>query len=154
MGWSHVVIVYETEAAARARLMRYGYSAERAAEIAVYLGQATDRPDAVRILSDSIQNYFAYRAEMNRRELKQLLHYGWINLAIATLFLGLCVTIAQTMDPEIGRFLPILREGLIILGWVAMWRPLDVYLYRWWPVHRMGRIYRGLSRMPIEIRKP
>jgi len=45
MGLSHVVIVYETEAAARARLMRYGYSAELATEIAVYLGQATDLPD-------------------------------------------------------------------------------------------------------------
>jgi len=41
---------------------------------------------------------------------------------------------------------------LIILGWVAMWRPLDVYLYRWWPVHRLGRIYQGLSQMPVEIR--
>ncbi len=45
MGLAHVIIVYETEAAARARLMHYGYSAERAAEIAVYLGQATDLPD-------------------------------------------------------------------------------------------------------------
>jgi hypothetical protein len=23
------------------------------------------------------------------------------------------------------------REGLTILGWVALWRPLEVYLYRW-----------------------
>jgi len=42
---THVVIVYETEEAARARLIRYGYSAELANEIAVYLGQATDLPD-------------------------------------------------------------------------------------------------------------
>jgi len=128
------------------------HSSRKPYKLIVHLGQATDRPDAERILSESIRNYFSYRAEMNRRELKQLLRYGWISLVIATVFLGLCVTVAQTVDPGLGRFHPILHEGLIILGWVAMWRPLDVYLYRWWPVHRLGRIYQGLSQMPVEIR--
>jgi D-alanine-D-alanine ligase-like ATP-grasp enzyme len=45
MTLSNVVIVYETEAAARRRLVDYGYSHEIAAEIAVYLGQSTDLPD-------------------------------------------------------------------------------------------------------------
>ena len=128
------------------------HSSRKPYKLIVHLGQATERPDAERILSESIRNYFAYRAEMNRRELKQLLHYGWISLVIATLFLGLCVTVAASFDPELGVFVRILREGLIILGWVAMWRPLDVYLYRWWPVHRLGRIYKGLSQMPVEIK--
>ena len=128
------------------------HSSRKPYKLIVHLGQSTDQPDSVRILTESIRNYFSYRAEMKRRELKQLLHYGWISLIIATVFLGFCVTIAQTVDPDLGRFRPILREGLIIIGWVAMWRPLDVYLYRWWPVHRLGRIYRGLSKMPIEIR--
>lgn len=128
------------------------HSSRKPYKLIVHLGQTSDRPDAERVLSESIRNYFAYRAEMNRRELRQLLHYGWVSLIIAFAFLGLCVTVAQTIDPELGRFRPILREGLIILGWVAMWRPLDVYLYRWWPLHRLGRIYQGLSRMPVEIR--
>ena len=128
------------------------HSSRKPYKLIVHLGQAIDRPDAGRILSESIRNYFSYRAEMNRRELKQLLRYGWISLVIATLFLGLCVTVAASFDPELGVFFRILREGLIILGWVAMWRPLDVYLYRWWPVHRLGRIYQGLSQMPVEIR--
>jgi hypothetical protein len=128
------------------------HSSRKPYKLIVHLGQATERPDAERILSESIRNYFSYRAEMNRRELKQLLHYGWISLLIATLFLGLCVTVAASFDPELGVFIRILREGLIILGWVAMWRPLDVYLYRWWPVHCLGRIYQGLSRMPVEIK--
>jgi D-alanine-D-alanine ligase-like ATP-grasp enzyme len=45
MTLSNVVIVYETEAAARRRLVDYGYSNEIAGEIAVYLGQSTDLPD-------------------------------------------------------------------------------------------------------------
>ena len=45
MSLSNVVIVYETEASARRRLIAHGYAPEIADEIAVYLGQATDLPD-------------------------------------------------------------------------------------------------------------
>lgn len=41
----HVIVAYETEAAARARLEAYGFARDVAAEIAVYLAQATDLPD-------------------------------------------------------------------------------------------------------------
>ena len=45
MTLSNVVIVYEAEDSARLRLISFGYPADVAAEIAVYLGQATDLPD-------------------------------------------------------------------------------------------------------------
>jgi hypothetical protein len=45
------------------------HSSRKPYKLIVHLGQATDRPDAERILSESIRNYFSYRAEMNRREL-------------------------------------------------------------------------------------
>jgi hypothetical protein len=47
----------------------------------------------------------------------------------------------------------ILREGLIIGGWVAMWRPMEIFLYEWWPLLRKGRLYQKLSRMHVEVRK-
>jgi hypothetical protein len=75
-----------------------------------------------------------------------------MSLLIALGFLAACVTTAQTIDADLGQFRAIVQEGLIIIGWVAMWRPLDVYLYRWWPVYRLGKIYRQLSTMPVEIR--
>ena len=40
-----VVIAYESQASAEARLARYGYAPQLAAEIAVYLAQSTDLPD-------------------------------------------------------------------------------------------------------------
>lgn len=41
---THAIIAYETEDAARARLMAHGHSPDIAAEIAIYLAQATDLP--------------------------------------------------------------------------------------------------------------
>ena len=121
-------------------------------KLVVHLGQTTDRAEAERVLQGAIRNYFNYRYEFNQRELKQLLRYGWTSLLIAVGFLGICVTAAQTINPEYGRLKAIVREGLIIIGWVAMWRPLDIYLYRWWPRYRLGKIYHRLSTMPVEIR--
>ncbi len=44
------------------------------------------------------------------------------------------------------------REGLIILGWVANWRPLEIFLYEWLPLARQQRLYRRLSEARIEVR--
>jgi len=45
------------------------------------------------------------------------------------------------------------RESLTIAGWVAMWRPMQIYLYDWWPVRRRGKLYQKLSRMHVDVRK-
>ena len=33
------------------------------------------------------------------------------------------------------------------MGWVAMWRPLEIFLYDWWPVRRLQVAYERLARM-------
>jgi D-alanine-D-alanine ligase len=53
-GLRRVVIACETEAAARARLIECGYSAEIAAEIAVYLAQSTDLPEFMPEIRDAL----------------------------------------------------------------------------------------------------
>ena len=43
-------------------------------------------------------------------------------------------------------------EGLLILGWVAMWRPIEVLLYDWWPLARRRTLLRRLATIPVEVR--
>src|SRR5207237_8199316 len=45
----------------------------------------------------------------------------------------------------------LLRESFSIGGWVAMWRPMEVFLYDWWPIRREARLYDRLSAMPVRI---
>jgi len=45
----------------------------------------------------------------------------------------------------------LLRQGLVICGWVAMWRPLEILLYGWWPIRTEARLYDRLSEMPVRI---
>lgn len=120
--------------------------------LVVHLGQPPEKSDPQADIPQSIHHYFAYRAELNAREFRQLMREGWASLLIGLAFLAACMTIAQTLTGFLGTWHPVMKEGLTIIGWVAMWRPLEIYLYRWWPVRRLGKIYTKLSTAPVEVR--
>jgi hypothetical protein len=45
----------------------------------------------------------------------------------------------------------LMREGMVIGGWVAMWRPLEIFLYDWWPIRAERRLFDRLAMMPVQI---
>jgi hypothetical protein len=51
-----------------------------------------------------------------------------------------------------SRIGEILRESLTIGGWVSMWRPLEVFLYDWWPIRNEARLSDRLAAMPVRVR--
>ena len=120
--------------------------------LVVHLRQPPATGDATQLITDSIHHYFDYKAGLNRHELRRLMREGWISLLTGLAFLAACTIAAQTLAPRFGDFQAVVQEGLTIIGWVAMWRPLDIYLYRWWPICGMGRIYRKLSLIPVEVK--
>src|SRR6185437_10695799 len=50
-----------------------------------------------------------------------------------------------------SRIGEIARESLTIGGWVSMWRPLEVFLYDWWPIRAEARLFDRLSSMSVSI---
>jgi hypothetical protein len=103
-------------------------------------------------LAEAIHNYFAYRLSEARRRLHFLFREGRISLAIGLAFLAACMTIREFIA-VLGQDAPqrILGEGLLILGWVAMWRPLQIFLYEWWPLRHGCRLFEKLTSIPVEI---
>jgi hypothetical protein len=113
--------------------------------------QSQDQETA--ILPEAIHNYFDYRKHNAARELRQILRQGRISLIIGLVFLGLCISISKLMTVfGDGTLANILTEGLLIVGWVAMWRPLEIFLYDWWPIHRTEQVFDKLSCIKVEIR--
>jgi hypothetical protein len=87
-------------------------------------------------IAEAFSNYFSSRADRLRLELKELFRIGRWSLLIGVAVLALCVIAGQYAaqrlgDGYMGRFL---SEGAIILGWVANWRPIEIFLYEWWPL--------------------
>ena len=118
--------------------------AERRGESDTELGQAVD---------EAVRNHFGYRAERTRRELRELFRRGRISLAIGLAFAGACVVASNALvaghDPSALR--EVASESLVIFGWVAMWRPLEIFLYDWWPVRRSALEFERLARMHTRV---
>ena len=43
-----------------------------------------------------------------------------------------------------GYFI-VLKQGRVIMGWVALWRPLEIFLYDWWPICAEAKLYDRLA---------
>jgi hypothetical protein len=102
-------------------------------------------------LTEAVHNYFAYRARVTRLELKEKLRFGRISLLIGLLFLAFCFEISALLKGNSGTFSQIVWEGLIIIGWVTLWRPLEIFLYEWWPLLGTIRLYERLQTIPVDF---
>ena len=121
--------------------------------LVVHVNQLPAHADAEHLLETAVHNYFAYRAKLNRLEFRYLLKQGRTSLIIGLTFLAVCMITSQLLRRQEETLSIVIREGLIIAGWVAMWRPMEIFLYEWWPLLRKGRLYEKLSRMRVEVRK-
>jgi hypothetical protein len=120
----------------------------------IHVNQLPGHGETQRNVETAVHNYFAYRSKLNRLEFRHLLKQGRISLVIGLAFLGVCLVTGELLFRQsTGTFSIWLRESLTIAGWVAMWRPMQIFLYEWWPLRRMGRLFEKMSRMRIDVRK-
>jgi len=100
----------------------------------------------------SIHHHFEWREQAERRRLHSELRRGRRSLLVGLAFLASCLAGRQLLPlPDTG-FGNIVREGLLIVGWVAMWGPLEIFLYGWWPIASRRRMLRRLASVEIEVR--
>ncbi len=103
-------------------------------------------------VAEAIRNFFAYREGVARRDFRRLWAIGRLSMLIGLLFVAVCIGAAQAVGRLWeGTAAEILEQSLVIVGWVAMWRPLEIFLYDWWPIAQRVRLYRRLSEMAVEF---
>lgn len=104
-------------------------------------------------VATAIHNYFKYKAVLSTRSVRVLLLEGRTSLLIGLAFLALCLFVADLLSVQAAgnTFLRAAKESLLIGGWVAMWRPMQIFLYEWWPLVRRGRIYRSLGEAIVRV---
>jgi hypothetical protein len=122
--------------------------------LVIHLPEAEAQKARDRDLPRSLGNYFGQRAEALARDMRELFRNGRRYLSIGLPVLLICLFASQFARTALGTG-PLARtfeESLIILGWVANWKPIEVFLYDWWPIKRRRDLYRRLSGAAVEIR--
>jgi hypothetical protein len=119
----------------------------------VHLDRATVVPHEGRMVGDAVHTYFRHRSELTQHRLRDLLGRGRTSLVIGLVFLTGSILVGRWInallhDRPLGE---ILSQSLIIGGWVAMWRPMEIFLYDWWPIRRERRIFDRLGTSAVRI---
>lgn len=122
--------------------------------ILVHLPAAEITGASEAVLREAIARHFSYRADRVRGDLQELFRYGRISLVVGLAVLGLCIVGVRIagMALAAGPVSRVFSEGLLILGWVANWRPIEIFLYDWWPLVQRRRLFRRLAEAQVSIR--
>jgi hypothetical protein len=126
---------------------------DHAFKILIHLPKSETQVTAAAEVAGAVQSYFLHRAEAVGGDLRQLFRVGRFSLLIGIAVLAACMVAAQYTEIVLGDgpFASAMREGLIILGWVANWRPIEIFLYDWWPMSRQCDLYRRLAKAEIRL---
>ena len=119
--------------------------------LVVKLGTPLGAGDSAAAVEQWVRDHFQRRAAATRRNLREMLRMGRYSLLIAMLFLGPVIVIAESAARmvETQRYAALIENSLVILAWVALWRPLEIFLYDWWPVRAEAKLFDRLGRMDV-----
>lgn len=121
--------------------------------LVIHLDRPLTQEQDLAQLEGAIRSHFAASASANRARLRELFRRGRISLLIGVSFLSLSIALGEFSQDWLPKGSPgeIVRESLLIGGWVAMWRPMEIFLYDWWPLAARIRLLDRLARMPTRI---
>jgi hypothetical protein len=120
-------------------------------KLLIHIEEAEKKEFPRAMIKESIHDFFSYQIELQRRNLRAFLRRAQIVLALGLITLFMFLWIAQSITPTPGIW-AIVREGLIIFGWVSIWKPIELVLFDWYPLFEKLRQYKRILEAEIDIR--
>jgi hypothetical protein len=123
-----------------------------AIEIIIHLPPEELSRSSASDIACAIGEYFELRRLAVSRELRETFKAGRRSLLIGLGILSICILLgwlfAQRMEGPVPQ---ILSESFLILGWVAIWKPSEIFLYAWPPIAARRSLFRRLSEATVTI---
>ncbi|MDP4090062.1 MAG: hypothetical protein Q8930_12430 [Bacillota bacterium] len=102
----------------------------------------------------SFYDYFSLRAKETDSHLKRKFRQWRLNLSIGTVFLAVCLAVLEMFEGKTEtNGVKLLKESLLIMGWVSLWEPITFILFGWHPILKKKMYLKKLSSTPISILK-
>jgi hypothetical protein len=119
----------------------------------VRLDREPATPENASLLHDAVHAYFKQRAVASRRQLRRLFRTGRISLVIGLVFLATAIVVGEALAALVDNesYGWIIEESFVIGGWVALWRPLEIFLYDWWPILAEAKLHERLGEMEVTV---
>ena len=116
--------------------------------LTVSLSGGASAAEDLAALPQAVHEYFAQRSASTRTGLRRLLRIGGWSLLIGVGFVAATTLIGDWLGELVGS---VLHESFMIGAWVALWRPLEILLYDWWPMLADARLFDRLANMAVEV---
>ncbi|MBE7490874.1 MAG: hypothetical protein HS108_03785 [Planctomycetes bacterium] len=124
--------------------------------LVVHIADPKGHTDQQALIEASVRNYYGQMVELARNEFRELMRRGRLSLLIGLMVLAVSMAGAHLVGAALAdrTWGDLAREGIMIGGWVAMWRPLEIFLYDWWPLRRKRLDFERLRDMRVEVILP
>jgi hypothetical protein len=96
----------------------------------------------------SVHAHFRLALETATRRFRQRMRIGRWTLAIGLAVLAICLALRAVVPAE-PAWLEAVREGLLILGWVSLWRPVEILLFERWESAQERALLARLAAVPV-----
>lgn len=123
-------------------------------ELLIHLDQRPADLAKLGMVEGAIRTHFEAAAQTTQSQLKDLFKRGRTSLLIGSAFLSASIGVSQWLssNPDsVHHAIRIIEGGVVIGGWVAMWRPMEIFLYDWWPIAARIRLLNRLSQMKVVV---
>jgi hypothetical protein len=131
------------------------FSPDRSIAVDIRFDREEPSDAALGEIGPAVRRHFEREASLQQLRLRRLVREGRLSLSIGLILLMLCMGSATLVPVQsLGAFGEILRESLLIAGWVVMWHPLEVLIYGLWPVLRERRLLERLASAEVSLSTP
>lgn len=119
----------------------------------VHVGGDAATPANTSMLRDAVHEHFRQHASSTRLRLRRLFRVGRISLGVGLAFVAIAGTVAEYFAGVFtqGSTSAFVTESLAIGAWVALWRPLEIFLYEWWPIRSEARLLDRLGEIDVRL---
>jgi hypothetical protein len=113
---------------------------------------AADGGDAEVIKAGFAEN-FRQLSATKRRELRRLFRDGRISLLIGLGFVAAAILISESISTIVdqARYAQIVADSAVIGAWVALWHPINIFLFDWWPIRRRAQLYDRIAGAEVMV---
>jgi hypothetical protein len=107
--------------------------------------------DHIDEISSGLHRHFALALSQAQKRHRRHMRIARLAVLAGLAVLGGALLLRELITTSTGTVGEILSEGLLILAWVALWRPAEMAIFDSWERREERRLLRELSRVPVQF---